>query len=103
MMTITEKAQKEIADYFTDKEAAPVRVYLNAGGCGGPAFLMSPDETKDNDEIFEVSGQQYIIEKDLLEKAAPITIDFTEVGFEVKSAMVFEQTGCAGCSSAGSC
>ena len=54
MMNITEKAQEHIADYFKDKETAP------------------------------------------------ITVDFTEVGFKIETAMMIEETGCAGCSSAGS-
>lgn len=32
MMKITEKAQEQIAEYFKDKEASPVRVFLNSGG-----------------------------------------------------------------------
>lgn len=32
MMNITEKAQEQITDYFKDKEAAPVRIFLNSGG-----------------------------------------------------------------------
>ncbi len=64
---------------------------------------MSLDETNENDEIFDVAGYQYIIEKELLEKAAPITVDFTETGFKIDSAMVFEESACGGCSSAGSC
>ncbi len=64
---------------------------------------MSLDETKENDEIFEVGGHQYVIEKGLLAEATPITVDFTETGFKIDSAMVFEESACGGCSSAGSC
>ncbi len=64
---------------------------------------MSLDEIKENDEIFEVAGVQYVIEKDLLAQAAPVTVDYTETGFKVDSAMVFEESACGGCSSAGSC
>ncbi len=32
MMTITEKAQEQIAEYFKDKDVMPVRVFLNSGG-----------------------------------------------------------------------
>ncbi len=32
MMKVTEKAQEQIAEYFKDKEATPVRIYLNSGG-----------------------------------------------------------------------
>ncbi len=32
MFEISEAAQKQIADYFTDKEVKPIRVFLNEGG-----------------------------------------------------------------------
>ena len=31
-MKVTVKAQAQIAEYFKDKEASPVRVFLNSGG-----------------------------------------------------------------------
>ncbi len=66
--------------------------------------MMSLDETKENDEIFTVGDFQYIIEKELLEKAAPITVDFTESGFKIDAALEMDASaGCGGCGSAGSC
>ena len=32
MVEITEAATKQIAEYFKDKEIAPIRIFLNAGG-----------------------------------------------------------------------
>jgi Fe-S cluster assembly iron-binding protein IscA len=32
MVEVTESATKQIAEYFKDKEVAPIRIFLNAGG-----------------------------------------------------------------------
>ena len=67
---------------------------------------MALDESKETDETFEVDGYTYIADKDFLEKAKPIKVDFLEIGFKLTSSLVFDQGGqsCAGsCSTSGSC
>ena len=32
MVEVTEKATKQIADYFKDKAVMPIRIFLNEGG-----------------------------------------------------------------------
>jgi len=64
---------------------------------------MALDESKENDEIFEVGGHKYIIEKDLLAQAAPVTIDFTEMGFKIEASLDLGESGCGGCGSSGTC
>jgi len=32
MVEVTEAASEQIADYFKDKEASPIRIFLNEGG-----------------------------------------------------------------------
>jgi len=68
---------------------------------------MALDESKETDELFEVDGYKYIVDKDFLEKAKPIKIDFLEIGFKLTSNLVFDQAqSCGGCSTtgeAGSC
>jgi hypothetical protein len=32
MVEVTEEATKQIQEYFKGKEAAPIRIFLNAGG-----------------------------------------------------------------------
>ena len=108
MVEVTETATTQIAEYFKDKEVSPVRIFLNEGGWGGPSLAMALDEPKETDETFEVDGFKYIVDKDFLEKAKPIKIDFLEIGFKLTSSLVFDQSqGCAGsCSTggeAGSC
>jgi len=59
---------------------------------------LALDEPNDNDEVYDISGFKYVVDKKLLEKAKPIKIDFMGMGFHITSSMVFE-SGCGGCSS----
>ena len=61
---------------------------------------MALDKSKDTDELYEVEGYQYIVDKDFLEEAKPIKIDFEGRGFKLDSAIKVE-AGCAGCGTDG--
>lgn len=60
---------------------------------------MALDEPNDNDEIYEVGGFKYAVDKQLMAQANPIKIDFMGMGFKITSNMVLG-SGCGGCSSA---
>jgi len=63
---------------------------------------MALDEPRESDKIFDIDGFKYVVDKDFLEKAQPIKIDFLEIGFKLTSSLVFEQ-GCTSGSCGGSC
>lgn len=101
MFQVTPAASSQVKEYFKGKETSPIRIFLN-NGCGGPGLAMAVDEPLANDEVYEIEGMKYLIDKDLFQQAKPITIDFANVGFKIESPMKFESTGgCSGC--AGSC
>lgn len=58
---------------------------------------MALDKSRDTDEIYTVDGFEYVVEKDFLEKAKPIKIDFEGRGFKLDSSIKIEAAGCAGC------
>ncbi|MFO7964154.1 MAG: hypothetical protein R6U50_09560 [Desulfobacterales bacterium] len=61
---------------------------------------MALDEPKSTDERFEIDGFEYIIDKELMEKAKPIKIDFQGMGFKLDCGLDFSASpGCAGCGS----
>ena len=105
MVEVTESATKQIAEYFNGKEASPIRIFLNEGGWGGPSLAMALDEPKESDEVYEIEGHKYIVDKDFMEKAKPVKVDFSEYGFKLSSNIDFGQvdSGCSGCSTTGSC
>jgi Fe-S cluster assembly iron-binding protein IscA len=44
---------------------------------------MALDEPNDSDQIFEVDGFTYLVNKQLLDEAQPITVDFKAIGFYI--------------------
>ena len=44
---------------------------------------MALDEPNDFDEIFEVDGFTYLVNKQTLDEAQPITVDFKSIGFRI--------------------
>jgi Fe-S cluster assembly iron-binding protein IscA len=106
MVEITEAARRELDGYFADKEKAPIRIYLSAGGCSGPRLALALDEAKDTDDQFDVDGYNFIVDKELSAQAAPMRVDMSYMGFTVQSSLQLGDGGC-GCSggacSSGSC
>ncbi|MDQ7831340.1 MAG: IscA/HesB family protein [Desulfovibrionaceae bacterium] len=106
MVEITEAARRELDGYFADKEKAPIRIYLSAGGCSGPRLALALDEAKDTDDLFDVDGYNFIVDKELSAQAAPMRVDMSYMGFTVQSSLQLGDGGC-GCSggscSSGSC
>ena len=65
---------------------------------------MALDEPNEMDETFEIDGFKYVVNKNFLEKAQPIMVDFQEIGFKLTSSLVFDQAaGCTSCSTSGGC
>ena len=66
---------------------------------------MALDEPKDTDQVFTIEGFTYLVEKELLEKAQPITVDFSGMGFKLDCSLDFGSAagGCSSCSTAGKC
>jgi hypothetical protein len=46
---------------------------------------MALDEPGDTDEVFEVDGFTYVIEKSLLTSVQPVAVDFKPTGFHVSA------------------
>ena len=105
MVEVTEEAAKQIKEYFQDKEVTPIRIFLNAGGWGGPSLAMALDEPKENDNVFDVNGFQFIMEKEFYEKAQPVKVDFLGYGFKIDSNIEFDasNSACGSCSTDSGC
>jgi iron-sulfur cluster assembly protein len=102
MLKVTKKATDKIAEYFQDRDVKPIRIFLNSGGCGGPSTAMALDELKDTDEVFDIDGFQFVVDKEFLKEAEPIKVDFAHLGFQIDCAIEFEE-GCSGCGTSSAC
>ena len=64
---------------------------------------MALDEPKESDDVYDVNGFQFIMDKEFGEKAKPVTVDFLGYGFKIDSSIEFSPpSACGGCSSASS-
>ena len=102
MIEVTKSATDKIAEYFKDKEISLIRVFLLAGGCAVPSLALDVDEPKDTDDVFDIDGFQFVINRFLLKEAEPIKVDYTRSGFQFDCSLEFED-GCSACSSSGDC
>ena len=102
MFEVTESAMNQLKDFFKEREATPIRVFLNSGGWGGPSLAMALDEQKNDDEVFEIDGIKYVIEKNFYNEIKPISIDFTGMGYNLTSNMK-SSSECGSCGTTGSC
>ena len=102
MITVTQAVQEEVAKYFNGKEKSPVRIFITSG-CGGDSLAMALDQPKETDTVVTQGDVDYIMETDLLEKAQPVTVDYTDMGFNLSSSLELGGGGCSSCGTGGGC
>ena len=102
MLEVTKSATDKIAEYFKDREISPIRIFLSAGGCGLPSLALDLDEPKDTDDIFDIDGFNFIVDKEFMKEAEPIKVDFTGFGFQFDCSIEFEE-GCSACPTSSAC
>ena len=76
MIEITKSAIEKISEYFKDNKVKPVRILLHGGGCAMPSLALDVDEPQDTDNVFEIDGFQFVINRILQKDAAPIKVDY---------------------------
>ncbi len=64
---------------------------------------MALDEPVNTDDVFEIDGFKYVVNKAFMEKAQPIKVDFAAHGFKLDSALDFGAPACGSCSTTGQC
>jgi iron-sulfur cluster assembly protein len=62
---------------------------------------MALDEPTSSDQEFDVSGFKYIVNKEFLDRAQPIKVDFHMYGFKLDCGIDFG-SGCSGCGTSAS-
>lgn len=97
MLEVTKSATDKIAEYFKDKPLKPVRILLQGGICAMPSLALDVGEPKDKDDVFEIDGFQFVIDKILMKEAQSIMVDYsTRSGFQFASSLEFENA-CTTC------
>jgi Fe-S cluster assembly iron-binding protein IscA len=63
---------------------------------------MALDEPKNTDDVYDIEGFKYIVNKEFMEKVKPIKIDFSGMGFKIDSGIDFGAE-CSSCGTKSSC
>jgi iron-sulfur cluster assembly protein len=100
MFTVTERAIDAIKGFVEKQQGSHViRILSQPGCCGGATLGMALDQPGANDMTFTDQGLTFVIDRDLLEKARPISVDYVEgpgrSGFQLTSNL----SGGGGCCS----
>jgi iron-sulfur cluster assembly protein len=93
MFEVSEKALEVIKQFLTGQEGGQsIRILMTEGGWRGAYLVMAIDEQKENDQVFTEKGVTFLIEKELFDRAKPISIDYVEstlgAGFKLKSELM---------------
>jgi len=105
MFEVTDQATEKVKEFFKSRDAvSPLRIFIAGAGCSGPQLGMALDEANETDETFESGGYTFLIEKQLLEEAKPIKVDYIITpqgeGFIISSGIKRTSEcggGCCGC------
>ena len=101
MVSMSEKAEAALKEFFKDKEITPIRIFLQSGGCSGSSLAMVLDEAKDTDDVVNVNGFTLLVDKDLHTLAKGISLDFiNEAG---RSGFILSSEESLGGGTCGSC
>ena len=63
---------------------------------------MALDEPKESDDVYDIDGFTYVVDKEFIKVAQPVKVDFIDYGFRLTSSIKFD-SACGGCGSNSSC
>jgi hypothetical protein len=66
-------------------------------------LALALDEPRANDDTFEFNGFQFLVDRDFMERAKPIKVDFAQYGFKISAGLELSRGGCSGCGGSSSC
>jgi Fe-S cluster assembly iron-binding protein IscA len=101
MFSLSQPAKDQLDAYFEGKDKSSIRIFLSSGGCSGPRLALALDDPTDADNTFQEGGYQFVVDKELMDQAQPITVDISPMGFDIRSSLELGGGGCSSCG--GSC
>lgn len=100
MLILTDSAKGLMDHYFSTHAKEPMRVIL-APVCGGERLVVTLKAPEENDAVFEFDGYTVAMDRELLEKARPVSIHASRAGFFIQSGLDLPAGDCGGCTSCG--
>ena len=79
MFVVSEKAAVMIKELLSQREnVSPIRILLVEASWAGQTLAMVLDEPRNGDEVFNVDGIAYLMEKGFFEGLKPVKIDYID-------------------------
>ncbi len=97
MLEVTPAATTAMVDHFKDKEKKPVRILMLTGGCGIRYFGVAMEDSRPNDDQFDVEGITYLIDHKILEDFGPIKVDSDGFSFRLSGVGIDPPNSCGTC------
>jgi iron-sulfur cluster assembly protein len=101
MMTITDRATRELAELLAHKAESPVsglRLAVRRGGCAGWQYEMKVADPEPGDIVVESGGARLIVAGDSKERLEGCQIDYSDdltgAGFKVHNPNAARSCGC---------
>ena len=102
MFDITPAARAQVTSFLAGHHKKPIRIYVSTDG-EQKEFAMALDQVRATDQVYDIEGATYVINRDFLEKAQPLRIDHGPNGFEISSPVDLRTLACSGCKASGKC
>lgn len=97
MIEVTPRAAQLVAKHFQRHTQKPIRIFVKVGGCGIRSLGVALEEATEADEVFEIEGATYIVDRKLLKKIHPVKVDADGVSFRLSGRNLHPPTGCGSC------
>lgn len=97
MIEVTPRATDLVTKTFKTQHPSPIRIFVKMGGCGIRSLGVSLEKPTEADDIFNIAGHTYIIDRKLLKKIAPVKMDADGICFQLSGRGLYPPTGCGSC------
>jgi Fe-S cluster assembly iron-binding protein IscA len=93
LLSLTEAADIALSALFAPAVRPNLRIFLSFLSDSGPRLELAADEPTGDDAAFSARGWRFVVNRALLQQAAPLVVDCGEEGFVIRSSLDFSLAG----------
>lgn len=93
LVQLTPAGRAALDGQFPQGNRPILRVFLSFLSDSGPRLELSLATTESTDVLFTVDGWRILVNRELLQQAAPLTVDCDANGFLIHSSLDFSEAG----------
>ncbi len=97
MIEVTPRATQLVAKHFKNSKRTPIRIFVKMGGCGIRSLGIMLEEPTVTDQVFDIDGFTYIVDKKLFRTILPVKVDADSICFRLSGNGFYPPTGCGTC------